>query len=194
MRKGGRREEGKDTEKRKIDARFFLHDAAEAGIAVFGDAYIRASSFESLLRVALYLSIVSNIFGFFVVTCPPESREDRLLLRRRSVHYSSPSPLLPPFLLERTFRCFFRTDDFFVDHAPLVPRLPAAPPIVPTGGAAVAAALSRKSGPISSAHNYVRMAPFGAHSRWRRSQRNPGVIYDGPQSSPSSASALREVQ
>ena len=114
MRKGGRREEGKDTEKRKIDARFFLHDAAEAGIAVFGDAYIRASSFESLLRVALYLSIVSNIFGFFVVTCPPESREDRLLLRRRSVHYSSPSPLLPPFLLERTFCCFFRTDGRFL--------------------------------------------------------------------------------
>ena len=75
MRKGGRREEGKDTEKRKIDARFFLPDADEAGIAVFCDAYIRASSFESLLRVALYLSIVSNIFGFFVVvTCPPESR------------------------------------------------------------------------------------------------------------------------
>ena len=114
MRKGGRREEGKDTEKRKIDARFFLHDAAEVGIAVFGDAYIRASSFESLLRVALYLSIVSNIFGFFVVTCPPESREDRPLLRRRSVHYSSPSPLLPPFLLERTFCCFFRTDGRFL--------------------------------------------------------------------------------
>ena len=134
MRKGGRREEGRATKKWKIDARFFLHDAAETGIAVFGDAYITASSFESLFRVALYLSIVSNIFGFFVVTCPPKSREDRPLLRRRSVHYSSPSPLLPPFLLERTFCCFFRTDDFFVDHAPLVPRLPAAPPIVPTGG------------------------------------------------------------
>ena len=98
MRKGGRREEGRATKKWKIDARFFLHDAAEAGIAVFGDAYITASSFESLLRVALYLSIVSNIFGFFVVTCPPESREDIPLLRRRSVHYSSPSPLLLPSL------------------------------------------------------------------------------------------------
>ena len=80
MRKGGRREEGKDTEKRKIDARFFLHDAAGSGIAVFGDVFITASSFECLIRVALYLSIVSKIFGFFVVTCPPESREDRLLL------------------------------------------------------------------------------------------------------------------
>ena len=161
------------------------------------------------------MSILSNIFGFFVVSCLLESGEGSRLVVSflgrdlRPVHYSLPSPLLLLLSLslflprEDLLLSSFRTDDFFVAHAPLVPRLPADSPLchrrhrrrlLGGGGGAISnerahfkrAQLCAEGGAIWGP------APLATALQPEQSPR-ARVIYDGPQSSPLQSS-LHDVQ
>ena len=116
-----------------------------------------------------------------------------LLLRKRSTQRAlfiakSTSSLFSAFLpREDLLLSSFRTDDFFVAHAPLVSRLPADSPLCHRrhrrrllGGGAIS---NERASPFQARTTMCgRRRHLGAHSapsRRRCSQNNPRVIYDG---------------